>query len=82
MEEEFSGRSRPMVLLPPELAEFELLPPALPQAAMVRAIETAAVPMTTRRIIAFMVGGASLTEPQRRGEVEGVKPATPLDVNK
>ncbi|GAA2823470.1 hypothetical protein GCM10010505_55500 [Kitasatospora aburaviensis] len=71
-----------MDLLSPELALSFLSAPALPQAAMDRAIETAAVPMTTRRIVAFMVGGASLTVPQRCGGVGGVNPAVSHDVNK
>ncbi|GHF75831.1 hypothetical protein GCM10018790_62200 [Kitasatospora xanthocidica] len=45
-----------MDLLSPEAAESFLSLPALPQAAMDRAIETAAVAITARRIIAFMWG--------------------------
>src|SRR6478609_266439 len=45
-----------------------------PQAASDIAIDTAAVPMTSRRVIEFMVGGASLTAPCPYGEVKGVKP--------
>jgi hypothetical protein len=48
-----SGSSRPMLLFELLLLS-ELLLPALPQAATERAIETAAVPITTRRIIAFI----------------------------
>ncbi len=64
-----------MDLVSPEPALLFLSSPALPQAAIERAIETAAVAMTARRIIAFMVGVASLTLPQRCGEVGGSQPA-------
>lgn len=44
-----------MVLLSPPLP-LSLSSPALPQAARETAMETAAVPMTMRRVIAFILG--------------------------